>query len=101
MDVSQRYDPPDDLIAIIDMEGVQNFPIHFAIFNFSTFQLSLMHLTRLKPHIVKSFVDFLQDGMALKIKNIHVLNTHYVAKKFVAVLKLFMKKALADTVSDK
>ncbi|XP_063924902.1 alpha-tocopherol transfer protein-like isoform X2 [Zophobas morio] len=80
VDVSQRYDPPDDLIAIIDMEG-----------------LSLMHLTRLKPHIVKSFVDFLQDGMTLKIKNIHVLNTHYVAKKFVAVLKLFMKKALADT----
>ncbi|XP_063924881.1 alpha-tocopherol transfer protein-like [Zophobas morio] len=81
IDVSQRYDPPDELIAIIDMEG-----------------LGAMHLTRLKVSVIKTFVDFLQDGMALKIKNIHVLNTNYIAEKFIAIAKLFMNKALADAL---
>ena len=37
IDVSQRYDPPDELIAIIDMEGVQSVSISFSRFNCSTF----------------------------------------------------------------
>ncbi|XP_063924425.1 retinaldehyde-binding protein 1-like isoform X2 [Zophobas morio] len=81
LDVSQRYNPPNQLIVVIDMKG-------------STF----MHLTCLKIMAVKKFIDFMQEAMPLRIHKIHILNANYIFDKALAIAKVFMNAELLSQI---
>ncbi|CAH1380884.1 unnamed protein product [Tenebrio molitor] len=77
LDVNQRTNPPDQVIVLIDIKGV-----------------NLMHLTCMRMGAIKKFIDFIQEGMPLKIQIIHVLNTNYVFHKGLDLIKIFMRNDL-------
>ncbi|CAH1380879.1 unnamed protein product [Tenebrio molitor] len=83
VDVSQRYDPPSGMIVVLDME-----------------QAGLMHLTCLKIGMVKTYMDFIQQAIPLKIQAIHILNTSFAVDKAIAVARMFMKSDLMGIVRD-
>ncbi|CAH1380881.1 unnamed protein product [Tenebrio molitor] len=81
VDVSQRYNPPSDMIVVLDLG-----------------QAGWMHLTCLKIGLVKTYMDFIQQAIPLKIQAIHILNTSFVVAKAIRVAKMFMKSELMETV---
>jgi hypothetical protein len=50
---------------------------------------------------IKKFIDFIQEGMPLKIQIIHVLNTNYVFHKGLDLIKIFMRNDLMALVREK
>jgi hypothetical protein len=50
---------------------------------------------------IKKFIDFIQEGMPLKIQIIHVLNTNYVFHKGLDLIKIFMRNDLMALVRAK
>ncbi|XP_068901556.1 alpha-tocopherol transfer protein-like [Tenebrio molitor] len=76
-DITQRHDPPNEIIVVADMKG-----------------LGLMHLTCVKIGMMRTYFEFLQEGIPAKIKAIHILNANYVSEKILAACKLFMKSDL-------
>ncbi|XP_044260789.1 uncharacterized protein LOC123008831 isoform X2 [Tribolium madens] len=82
IDISQRNNPPSDLIVVIDMKGA-----------------GLMHLTCLKIGALKKFMDFLQEAMPLRMLKIHILNANYVFDKALAIGRVFMKNELMEMVN--
>ncbi|XP_044261385.1 uncharacterized protein LOC123009261 [Tribolium madens] len=81
LDVTQRRNPPNELVVVIDMKGV-----------------GFMHITRLKIGAAKKFLEFLQEAMPLKIKMIHILNSNYVFDKLISVVKFFIKSDLMSII---
>ncbi|EFA04969.1 clavesin-1 [Tribolium castaneum] len=81
IDISQRRNPPSDLIVVIDMKGA-----------------TLMHLTCIKLGAIKKFIDFLQEAMPLRIQQIHVLNANYIFDKALAIGRVFMKNELMEMI---
>ncbi|KAJ3652498.1 hypothetical protein Zmor_018456 [Zophobas morio] len=77
LDISQRTNPPSELVVIIDMKGV-----------------GFMHLTRFKIGAAKTFLEFLQEGMPLKIKMIHIINSNYIFDKILSIARMFIKSEL-------
>jgi hypothetical protein len=51
--------------------------------------------------VIKKFLDFIQEGMPLKIQTIHVLNTNYVFHKGLDLIKIFMRNDLMALVREK
>jgi hypothetical protein len=50
---------------------------------------------------IKKFIEFVQEGMPIKIQMIHVLNTNYVFHKGLDLIKIFMKNELMALVREK
>jgi len=71
--------PPTGLVILFDMKGV-----------------GLMHLTRIKMSAIKKFCHYLQEGLPIKLKEIHVLNAAYFIDKVMAILKPFIKTELYE-----
>lgn len=57
-----------------------------------------MHLTRIRMANIKSFLQFVQEAIPIKLKTIHVLNSVYFVDKILAILKPFMKMELLKMV---
>lgn len=79
LDVSQEKNPPDGLIVVIDMKG-----------------FGLLHLTKFNYGLLKKYMQFLQEGMPLQIRSIHVLNSVYFFDKVLSILKMVMKSELIE-----
>ncbi|XP_045467218.1 alpha-tocopherol transfer protein-like isoform X2 [Harmonia axyridis] len=69
--------PPSGLKVVIDAKGA-----------------GLMHLTRFKLNYLKRFIEYLQEGMPLNMREIHVINTIYLVDKILFMMKPFMKPEL-------
>ncbi|XP_032673177.1 alpha-tocopherol transfer protein-like isoform X2 [Odontomachus brunneus] len=56
----------------------------------------LGHLTRLSINSIRKFLEYLQEGMPIRLKAIHVLNTPWFMDKVLALIRPFMKRELYD-----
>lgn len=68
-------------IVIFDMDG-----------------LSLSQTTKFTPSFAKRIVDWLQDSVPLRIKNIHIVNQPYIFKMVFALFKPFLKEKLRNRI---
>jgi len=68
-------------IILFDMRGVR-----------------LSHLTRLSISSLRKFFTFIQEGLPIRLKGIHVLNTQSIIDKIMMLIKPFMKKELLSMV---
>jgi hypothetical protein len=64
------------------------------IFLFDMRGVRLGHLTRLNISSLRKFFMFIQEGLPVRLKGIHVLNTQPIVDKIMIFLKPFMKKEL-------
>lgn len=69
-------------IVIFDMDG-----------------LSLQQTWQFNPPFAKRIVDWLQDAMPLRIKNIHIVNQPYIFNMVFALFKPFLREKLKNRVS--
>ncbi|KAJ3652521.1 hypothetical protein Zmor_018477 [Zophobas morio] len=69
----QIEDPPSDIVAVVDMQGV-----------------GFMHLTCIKMEPVLAFLKFIQEGLPLKIRAAHILNTNYIFYRALNLFKRFI-----------
>ncbi|KAL3270859.1 hypothetical protein HHI36_021377 [Cryptolaemus montrouzieri] len=72
-----RKSLPNGLKVVIDAKGA-----------------GLFHLTRFKLKTMKMMIEYLQEGLPLHVKEIHVLNTMMMVDKLIFILKPFMKPEL-------
>ncbi|XP_015369969.1 PREDICTED: alpha-tocopherol transfer protein-like [Diuraphis noxia] len=68
------------------------------IFLFDMRGVRLGHLTRLSISSLRKFFTFIQEGLPVRLKGIHVLNTQSIVDKIMMLLKPFMKKELLSMV---
>ncbi|XP_003707800.2 alpha-tocopherol transfer protein-like isoform X1 [Megachile rotundata] len=68
-------------IVIFDMDG-----------------LSLQQTWQFNPPFAKRIVDWLQDAMPLRIKNIHIVNQPYVFNMVFALFKPFLREKLKSRI---
>jgi hypothetical protein len=69
-------------IVIFDMDG-----------------LSLQQTMQFTPPFAKRIVDWLQDAVPLRIKNIHIINQPYIFNMVFALFKPFLREKLKSRVS--
>ncbi|KAF7287662.1 hypothetical protein GWI33_006007 [Rhynchophorus ferrugineus] len=81
LDVTQEENLPNGLIVVIDMKGI-----------------GLMHLSRMKYGIMKHYFQYLQEGLPLQLKTIHVLNANYFFDKIMNIVRVFLKTHLIDMI---
>lgn len=60
--------------------------------------LSMGQATHFNPRFAKRIVDWLQDSVPLRIKNIHVVNQPYVFKVVFAFFKPFLREKLRGRI---
>ncbi|KAL1500881.1 hypothetical protein ABEB36_006304 [Hypothenemus hampei] len=68
-------------IVIFDMDG-----------------LSLSQTTKFTPSFAARIVDWLQDSVPLRIKNIHIVNQPYIFKVVFALFKPFLREKLRSRI---
>lgn len=61
--------------------------------------LSLQQTWQFTPPFAKRIVDWLQDAVPLRIKNIHIVNQPYVFNMVFALFKPFLRAKLKERVS--
>jgi len=81
LDAAIHDHPPTGLVILFDMKGV-----------------GLMHLTKARLGLIKVFFQYLQEGLPVRLKTIHVLNSVYFLDKVMAIIKPFMKKEVMEQV---
>lgn len=69
------------------------------IFLFDMTGVRLGHLTRLSLTSIRRFFEYLQDGLPVRLKAIHVINAVWFMDKILSIIKPFMKRELIDSVS--
>lgn len=69
------------------------------IFLFDMHNVRLGHLTRLSISSIRWFFEYLQDGMPVRLKAIHVLNAVWFMDKIIALIRPFMKRELYEMVN--
>lgn len=60
--------------------------------------LSLQQTWQFTPPFAKRIVDWLQDSVPLRIKNIHIVNQPYVFNMVFALFKPFLKEKLKSRI---
>lgn len=61
--------------------------------------LSLQQTMQFTPPFAKRIVDWLQDAVPLRIKNIHIVNQPYIFNMVFALFKPFLREKLKSRVS--
>ncbi|KAE8741141.1 hypothetical protein FOCC_FOCC013399 [Frankliniella occidentalis] len=56
------------------------------------------HLWRFPVPLVRRFIGMIQEGMPVRLKEIHIVNCSYFLPTLMSFLKPFMKKELADLI---
>ena len=56
------------------------------------------HLWRFPVPLVRRFINMVQEGMPVRLKEIHIVNCSYFLPTLMSFLKPFMKKELADLI---
>ncbi|XP_034236752.1 alpha-tocopherol transfer protein-like [Thrips palmi] len=73
--------PQEGLCAIMDMTN-----------------MCFSHLWRFPVPLVRRFIGMIQEGMPVRLKEIHIVNCSYFLPTLMSFLKPFMKKELADLI---
>lgn len=60
--------------------------------------LSLSQTTKFTPSFAKRIVDWLQDSVPLRVKNIHIVNQPYIFKMVFALFKPFLREKLRSRI---
>ncbi|CAH1953957.1 unnamed protein product [Acanthoscelides obtectus] len=60
--------------------------------------LSMGQTTKFTPMFAKRIVDWLQDSVPLRIKNIHIVNQPYIFKVVFALFKPFLREKLRNRI---
>lgn len=60
--------------------------------------MCLSHLWRFPVPLVRRFIGMIQEGMPVRLKEIHIINCSYFLPTLMSFLKPFMKKELADLI---
>ncbi|CAH1276786.1 unnamed protein product [Diabrotica balteata] len=60
--------------------------------------LSISQTTKFTPSFAKRIVDWLQDSVPLRIKNIHIVNQPYIFKVVFALFKPFLREKLRNRI---
>ncbi|XP_065205554.1 alpha-tocopherol transfer protein-like [Planococcus citri] len=68
------------------------------IFLFDMRGVKLTHLTRLSLGALKKFFLYVQEGLPVRLKAIHVLNTKPLIDKIMILVRPFMKKELLNMI---
>lgn len=68
------------------------------IFLFDMTGVRLGHLLRLNVGQMSKFFLYLQEGMPVRLKGIHILNTKSIVDKIMFIIKPFMKKELLSLI---
>uniref|UniRef100_A0A1Y1LTY4 CRAL-TRIO domain-containing protein n=1 Tax=Photinus pyralis TaxID=7054 RepID=A0A1Y1LTY4_PHOPY len=76
-----KADPPDGLIAILDSKG-----------------FGLMHLTCVKLDLVKWLLQYIQEGMPIKVTAVHIINTNTASEMALNLAKPFIKNEIKKTI---
>ncbi|XP_024870210.1 alpha-tocopherol transfer protein-like isoform X1 [Temnothorax curvispinosus] len=66
------------------------------IFLFDMAGVRLGHLTRLSINSIRKFFEYLQEGMPVRLKAMHVLNAVWFMDKVLALIRPFMKRELYE-----
>ncbi|XP_057672830.1 retinaldehyde-binding protein 1 isoform X3 [Diorhabda carinulata] len=69
-----------------------------AIVIFDMLGLTLSQTTKFTPGFAKRIVDWLQDSMPLRLKNIHIVNQPYIFKIVFAFFKPFLREKLRSRI---
>lgn len=70
-------------------------PGHIILFD--TKNVAFGHVGRLSPMGLKKFLYYLQEGLPVRLKGMHFMNTSPVMDVILNMMKPFMKKELLDT----
>lgn len=73
--------PQEGLCAIMDMTN-----------------MCFSHLWRFPVPLVRRFINMIQEGMPVRLKEIHIINCSYFLPTLMSFIKPFMKKELADLI---
>lgn len=68
------------------------------IFLFDMAGVRLTHLTRLSIGSIRRFFEYLQEGLPVRLKAIHVLNVVWFMDKVLSLVRPFMKRELFEMV---
>ncbi|XP_015520369.1 alpha-tocopherol transfer protein-like [Neodiprion pinetum] len=66
------------------------------IFLFDMQGVRLGHLTRLSVSSIRKFFEYIQEGLPVRLKGIHVLNAVWFMDKVLSLIRPFMKRELFD-----
>ncbi|KAF5284122.1 hypothetical protein FQR65_LT00122 [Abscondita terminalis] len=80
------------MICMVLEAAIFEYPPKNFIIIFDVQHMSLKLISKIKPKVVKIFLEYLQDGFPSKLKAIHVVNMVDILKKTLKVLKPFIKK---------
>lgn len=62
-------------------------------------QMGFMHVTRLRYGPIKTFITYLQEGLPLQLKQIHMLNVVSCVDKFMRIISPLLKPHVNEMVS--
>lgn len=66
------------------------------VFIYDIAGITLQHLATVSVSLVKKFLYFVQDGVPVKVKAVHMINVTSIIDKIMFLIKPFIKKALFD-----
>ncbi|XP_066583297.1 alpha-tocopherol transfer protein-like [Prorops nasuta] len=84
------------LLMTVDASLYENGCCPGHIFLFDMRGVRLGHLTRLSIGSIRRFFEYLQEGMPVRLKSIHVLNAVWFMDKILSLIRPFMMKELFD-----
>lgn len=87
------------LLMSVDMNLNLNGCAPGYIFFFDMQGASLGHLTRLSINSIRKFFEYLQEGMPVRLKAIHIVNVVWFMDKVLALLRPFMKREFYEMVN--
>lgn len=65
---------------------------------FDNQNITMGHATRISPSSLKKFVQYLQDGLPVRLKGFHFINANTPMNFILRIAMNFMKKELKDMV---
>ncbi|XP_025161278.1 alpha-tocopherol transfer protein-like isoform X2 [Harpegnathos saltator] len=66
------------------------------VFLFDMHGVGLGHLTRLSINSIRRYFEYIQEGMPVRLKAIHIVNVVWFMDKILALIRPFMKRELYD-----
>ncbi|XP_066592371.1 alpha-tocopherol transfer protein-like [Prorops nasuta] len=84
------------LCMVIDLWVILEGTMPGHVILFDTKDVALGHVGRLSPMGLKKYLFYLQEGMPVRLKGMHFMNTAPVMDIILNMMKPFMKKELMD-----
>ena len=88
-----------DICMCIDVAQYEIGTTPGQIVVFDTVGATLGHIARLDLAGQKKFLMYIQDGLPIRLKGVHIMNSNSIMEVALNMIKPFMKKELMDIVS--